>query len=74
MRILFIVFLVCATCGCGLHHPLLGTRVHRFTVGGVNLVHCSILIDTAQTQMAHDALEVCRDEIAVPVAPSPQKK
>lgn len=64
---------LCAGTGCALHHPLLGTRVHRFSLGGVNLVHCSILIDTSQTQMAHDAIEVCRDEIQAPPPVSPHK-
>lgn len=74
MRIILLIAASFLTSGCArLHHPLLGTRVHRFSVAGVNFVHCSILIDQAQPQLAHDAIEVCRDEVQTPAAPAPYK-
>lgn len=69
MRVLLLVLLTLLTTGCaGLRdRQLLGARVHSFTVGGKQLVHCSILMDKAKLQQAHDAIEVCRDELqAVP--------
>jgi hypothetical protein len=66
--------LLIATCGCAeMHRPLLGTRVHRFTVKDTTLVHCSILMDVNQQQLAHDAIEVCRDEISEPGSKMPKK-
>ena len=63
MRILFITLLVIPTFGCMFQHRLLGTRVHRFNAAGINFVHCSILMDQAQPQMAKDAIAVCQDEV-----------
>ena len=71
MKTSLLVFLALSTVGCaGLHHrQLLGARVHSFNVGGIEMVHCSILMDKAKPQQAHDAIEVCRDELqAVPQA------
>jgi hypothetical protein len=69
---LTLLALVLSTTGCvGWHKNVVGTRVHRFTVGNVNFVHCSILVDQAHPQTVHDSIEVCRDEI---VAPVPLKK
>lgn len=74
MRILSIVLLALLTAGCEhFHRPLLGARVHRFTVGGTNFVHCSILIDQAQTQLAHDSIQVCTDEIGAKPEPERMK-
>lgn len=74
MRTSLLVLLLLSTVGCAdLHHrQLLGARVHSFTVGGIEMVHCSILMDKAKPQQAHDAIEVCRDELQ-PV-PQPLKK
>lgn len=56
--------LMLLTGGCAeLHRRGLGTRVHSFSAGGRDYVHCSILVDQAQPQMAHDALQVCEDGI-----------
>lgn len=62
--------------GCmeGFHHrPILGTRVHSFNVAGRQFVHCSILMDRSKTQENHDAIQVCRDEVAAPAPPEPEK-
>lgn len=74
MRILFLVLLTLSVSSCAeLHHKqLLGARVHSFTVGGTELVHCSILMDKAKLQQAHDAIEVCRAELQA--VPEPAKK
>lgn len=74
MKILLVVFLALLSTGCaGLHHKqLLGAQVHSFNLGGIEFVHCSILMDKAKPQQAHDAIEVCRDELQT--APQPAKR
>lgn len=74
MKVPLLVLLTLLTASCaGLHNrQLLGARVHSFTVGGKELVHCSILMDKAKLQQAHDAIEVCRDELQP--APEPARK
>lgn len=54
------------------HRPILGTRVHSFNVAGRQFVHCSILMDRNKVQESHDAIEVCKDEVAAP-GPQPQR-
>lgn len=77
VSLLLVMALAGMTIGCGeLHHrQLLGARVHSFNVGGIDFVHCSILIDRAKPQQAHDAIEVCRDEVQAtppqPLRPKP---
>lgn len=73
MRILFLILLAGTLSGCAeLHEHALGTRVHSFNARGVDYVHCSILMDRAKPQLAHDSIEMCRDEVSQPA--SPQKK
>ena len=63
-RLMLLVGLVAITTGCAeLHERALGTRVQRLNVKGVEYIHCSIVMNKAKPQQAHDALEVCRDEI-----------
>lgn len=64
--------ITCTSCA-GLHRKqLLGAQVHSFNLGGIELVHCSILMDKAKPQQAHDAIEVCRDELQT--TPQPVKR
>lgn len=68
MRLLLILLLAFVTTNCAeLHHKVLGTRVQSFEVKGIQYVHCSILMDRAKSQVAHDSIEVCRDELQAPV-------
>ena len=72
MKYLVLLLLV-FTSGCAeLHQYVLGARVHTVTVKGVELIHCSVVMDRNQPQLAHDALEVCRD--AIQGMPQPLKK
>ena len=68
MKVLLLSLLALANLGCGMgfHRHLLGTRVHRFQAGGIQFVHCSILMDRSEPQLAHDAIAVCRDEVEAP--------
>jgi len=72
-----LLFSLLFTTGCAemnWHRPILGTRVHRFSAGGKDFVHCSILMDAGQPQLAHDAIEVCRDEVGQPVTPAARQR
>lgn len=63
MKYAVITLLILTCTGCAvLHEHALGTRVHSFTIKGHDYVHCSVLMDKAKQQEAHDAIEVCRDE------------
>ena len=62
--IVAVLALTAVPTGCAeLHQHALGTRVNQFSIKGRDYVHCSILVDKAQPQMVHDALEVCRDGV-----------
>jgi hypothetical protein len=59
-----LTILIAISPGClALHHAALGTRVHAFSVKGRDYVHCSILVDRAQPEMAKDAIQVCEDGV-----------
>lgn len=60
----FAAMLAVSAVGCAeLHQHALGTRVHNVTVKGRDYVHCSILTDPTQPELARDALKVCEDAI-----------
>lgn len=74
-KTVLVIALILMSTGCaGLHRKqLLGAQVHSFNLGGIELVHCSILMDKAKPQQAHDAIEVCRDELQA-TTPQPAKR
>jgi hypothetical protein len=61
MRILSILLLSLATCGC---NPVLGVHVHRFHHRGVNYVACHVVVDETQPHLGLQSLDVCKDAIA----------
>ena len=64
---MFIAALTLALSTCAeLHQHALGTRVHTVTIKGRDYVHCSVLTDPTQPELARDALKVCEDAIQHP--------
>lgn len=48
------------TSGCA---PRLGAHVHRFSYKGITYYHCTVIADERDAQLAHSALDICKDAV-----------